>query len=660
MAQNLNGFENNLRSMNSCIDSVLDAGCQSLEFSFGLLLIFTSKYISVMGRGGTDIVSLPSHIPRWSADDNTVPVNTDNASDAFVQWALRYFGSACFVRGQLYDVENSQLAMFYFNPTQINYCKGQYDGLSLLDRWLSNLIQKAESLERTNNHQALYEKLQNVANIGTWEVDVVNQVLSWSSQTRIIHEVSKKYEPQLDTAIRFYKKGYDRDEITRLFNRALLTGEPWNSTLRLITAKGNEVWVQNHGMVEMVDGQCLRIFGTFQNVDKAVRLRLEVEARREEAVAALKERDLLLSRISHELKTPLNGIMGMLHAIKQEGRKEVREKNTEFALRSAERLAQLISGVLMYTEISSEKFSLHSSEICIDSMVRSVIDEYTPHSTSKGLHLSVDLSIDDGRFIVGDAARIRQIISNLVSNAITFTARGEVSIQVLVRKLESRLHLLISVHDTGEGMSMETQDSIFKPLLHADKLSQVKDSKNGLGLSIVKQLIDKMGGEITYRSQPSLGTCFDIIIPVEHSDDTNGALPEELLTIPLSILVVDDNDINRMVLISMLEAYNVTADEAENGEIAINMARQKNYDIIFMDCAMPVLDGISATKIIIEEQLLGQHGHVIAVTANTDDDDKKACKDAGMVGFMSKPIEKKDVFLAVKSMLIRYANLRRR
>ena len=656
MAQNLNGFENNLRSMHSCINSVLDAGCQSLEFSCGLLFLMTKKYVSVLGQGGSQRISLPAHIPSWSVHNHTVPDSTHHASDEFLQWALQYFGSAFFIRGKLYETENGQVAMFYFKRDPVDSYTIKYDALTLLDSWLSNLIQQAKSFDSTKNHEALYEKLQNVANIGTWEVDVVNQVLSWSSQTRIIHEVSQDYTPQLNTAIQFYKEGYDRNEINRLVNRAVLTGEPWTATLRLITAKGNEVWVQNHGMVEMVNGECLRIFGTFQNVDKAVRLRLEVEARREEAVTALKERDLLLSRMSHELKTPLNGIMGMLQAIKQEDRKDIREKKTEFALRSADRLGQLINDVLTYTEISSEKFSLAASEFSIEDMIRSLMDEYMPQSKLKGLSLRADLSLDDGRIVVGDAARIRQIISNVIKNAITFTARGEVSVHAVVRQRQSVTHLLISVHDTGEGMSQVTQDSIFKPLLHGDKLSQVQDSKSGLGLSIAKQLIDKMGGEITFRSQPSCGTCFDIIIPLGHSLDNDETLPKHLLDEPLSILVVDDNEINRMVLISMLDAHHIMADEAQNGEIALQKARQKTYDIIFMDCAMPVLDGISATKIIIKENLLSQHGQVVAVTANTDDADRKACKDAGMVVFLSKPIEKSDVFSVVKSTLMKKAN----
>ena len=175
-------------------------------------------------------------------------------------------------------------------------------------------------------------------------------------------------------------------------------------------------------------------------------------------------------------------------------------------------------------------------------------------------------------------------------------------------------------------------------------------------MSIVNQLVGKMDGELEVRSSAGKGSCFDIAIPVEMAvldkeKQSDVVLSSDLLSVPLNVLVVDDNDINRFVLASMLEKFNYLPDEAENGEVAVQMARAKKYDIIFMDCAMPVLDGVSATKIIVQENLLPKHGRIVAVTANTTPEDKTNCSKAGMADFLAKPVVQNDVTLQVRHAL---------
>jgi CheY-like chemotaxis protein len=276
----------------------------------------------------------------------------------------------------------------------------------------------------------------------------------------------------------------------------------------------------------------------------------------------------------------------------------------------------------------------------------------------KSLRLYAALSLPKNTYINGDANRIGQIISKLLHNAIKFTSRGHISIQLTLREALTEPNLLISIEDTGEGMDEATKTSLFTPFIQGQKQSAIKGSGTGLGLSIVKQLVDKMDGEIDIRSEINVGTAFDVVIPVTLTDakqgllDHDDALSSSLLSIPLSILVVDDNDINRIVLASMLEKYNFIADEAEDGQVAIQKAREKDYDLIFMDCAMPVLDGVSATKIILEEGLIRSQGSIVAVTANTSEEDREACKEAGMSAFLCKPVDQRNVTLELKKVLL--------
>lgn len=519
-----------------------------------------------------------------------------------------------------------------------------------------------EGITKDCSHNTLYEKLQSVANIGTWAVDLENSEISWSSQTKAIHEVPSNFVPSLETAISFYKEGYDRNEITRIVSHAIKTGEPWNATLQLVTAKGNSVWIETHGMVEMRNGKCVRLFGTFQNVDNSVKLRLELEHEKREAQRASRQRGMLLSRISHELKTPLNGITGMLQAIKFEARDGIRQKKADLALHSADRLLSLINDVLDYTAIINGELTLKYSDFCIRSLVEDIVDAHKSTCKDKGIRLFAALSFDDLTYIHGDAARISQVITHLLSNAVKFTDTGFVSIHVSLKQRSGNHVLLVSVEDSGVGMGESELTNMFRPFEN-DRLNASEDlNGNGLGLSIINQLVERMNGELDVRSTPGKGSCFDVTLPVEVADaeveqDNAVSISSDLLGLPLNILVVDDNDINRLVLGSMLEKYGYVPDEAENGEVAVQRAREKQYDLVFMDYAMPLLDGVGATHVILQEQLLGRNGAIIAVTANTSEDDKAICLNAGMLDFLAKPITGKDVAQQLKNMLLKKSTI---
>ncbi|MDO6567460.1 response regulator [Alteromonas sp. 1_MG-2023] len=642
-------------------EKVLKAGCEILSMQQGVLLHVTSEHIDVIAKSNTALPPQTVLLAPIPADLALLPHTHSSCCLDVKRWAKDNLGADEFIIGRVHKVGTYHVVLILINSLVKNEFRFDGGKLFLLDNWLESVLQKERGADDNSlKHAELFGKLQTVANIGVWEVDMVDDELFWSSQTRVIHEVSQNYVPTLASAIEFYKEGSDREEIARLVNHAIETGEPWTATLQLVTAKGNAVWVENHGMVEMFNGHCVRLFGTFQDVDKSVKLRLELEARRKEAEAAYKERSHLLSRISHELRTPLNGITGMLQAIKSEQRVNIRERKTDLALKSADRLLLLIDDVLDYTEISSGELELKHKPFCVRAMAEALIDLFKPLCKEKGIRLYSVLSFPDNTYINGDAKRIEQIIAKLLNNAVKFTSKGFISIQVTLREAYNVPNLLISIEDTGEGIDEVTKSGLFKPFVQGQTQTQTlnKESGTGLGLSIVKQLVDKMGGEVDIRSQVNVGTTFDIVLPVTITDgkkdllEHEDALPSKLLSIPLSILVVDDNEINRLVLTSMLEKYNLVADEAEDGQVAIEKAREKDYDLIFMDCAMPVLDGVSATKAILKEGLLTNQGSIVAVTANTSEEDRKACIEAGMAAFLCKPLDQRHITAELKKALM--------
>lgn len=643
--------------LKSSLTQLLQRGCDTLGIFQALLLHLEEDTVNILVKASSayppSFKSIPS-FTNCSTVDNCFPVSNAKCSLAFKQWFTTYFSAEKYIRGKVHKLDGGYVCLVF-----INACPDQssnLDKVALLDEWLSVTLDKFHIEKAESTQNTLYEKLQNVASIGTWEVDLTTNELTWSSQTRLIHEVDDSYTPTLDTAIAFYKEGFDRNEISRIVSHTIETGEPWNATLELISAKGNSVWIETHGMAEMKHGKCIRLFGTCQNVNKSVQLRLELDERRKEAEAASKERGMLLSRISHELKTPLNGITGMLQAIKFETKDNVRIRKADIALHSADRLLSLINDVLDYTSIINGEFSLKHSDFCVRSLCEDIVDVFKTKCAEKGVRLYAVLSFDEKTYVHGDAARLSQVITNLLSNAVKFTAKGYISVQVTLKHQGEVPILLASVEDTGVGMSDDILSRIFRPFQNDTNSSSEELNGNGLGLSIVNQLIERMGGELEVRSTLGKGTCFDVAIPIEMAsvdEAVNGdvELSSELLSVPLNILVVDDNDINRLVLGSMLEKFNYIPDEAENGEVAVQMARAKKYDIIFMDCAMPVLDGVSATKIIMQENLMPKNGRIIAVTANTTAEDKASCSEAGMQDFLAKPVVQNDVITQLKLAL---------
>ena len=606
-----------------------------------------------------------SIIPSFAGDfspnsrfplDSNFPPSSLEATIAFKQWVKTYFDANTFIRGKAHLLDDKCIFIVAINVDPKR--KDDADKLSLLDEWLSTELSKFE-IEKTENKQnTLYEKLQSVANIGTWEVEFATNTLTWSSQTRKIHEVDSDFEPSLDSAIEFYKAGFDRDEISRIVAHTAETGEPWSSTLRLVTAKGNTVWIETHGMAEMQNGECLRLFGTCQNVNKAVELRLALDEKRKEAEAVAAEKGALLARVSHELKTPLNGIVGMLEAIKYEQHDGRREKKADFALRSAGRLGSLINDVVDYTAIINQDFTLEATPFCVKELLNEVVGILEMRCQERGISFNTSLEFGANTYIDGDAARIAQVVKNVASFIIKRTELDGLTIHVALLHKKDNAVFHASIEGLGAAMSEPAMRELFKPLMNTSQESSESRNDNGLALSTAKQLVTKMDGELTVSSVEQRGTCFDIVMPVQVVKSTQDifdvdvVFSSDLLRTHINVLIVDDNDINRLVLSSMFENFCFTADSAENGQIALEMARSKQYDLILMDLAMPVLDGYGATSKILAEKLLSEVGRIVAVTAHTAPDDKKACFEAGMVGFLSKPVVKNDVLSHVKQTLI--------
>jgi signal transduction histidine kinase/CheY-like chemotaxis protein len=517
-----------------------------------------------------------------------------------------------------------------------------YDYVELFAQWLgSGFAQKIATQQLIENNNTLL-KLENVANIGTWEVNLIDNSMSWSQQTRFIHQVSRSYTPTLEAAITFFRQGESRQKITEAVELAIKNNDKWHLELELITAKKQHLWVSTFGEAQFIEGKCVRLFGTLQDITESVTLRNELTEKKAQAERLLEDRSMLLAKISHELRTPLNGITGMLTSLLDEHREEKRIEKLNIGLRSADILLSIINEVLDFSKINHGELKLEPTHFLLKTIFVDVVSLYTPLFKEKKVCFETYINIPDNYWAYSDNTRLSQIISNLLSNALKFTDQGVVKFTTNVTIVESKIALNIDVADTGSGMTELFLGSLFSPFTQEVNAKRSKGG-TGLGLAIVKELIDYMQGTVTVTSALNKGTTFSVNIPlevgkaqVEHDPHSNFDIDD----IALSVLVVDDNQINRLVIESYLEKLNIKAEFAFDGRDAVFKCRQKHYNLIFMDCVMPELDGLEATAILRNQNICcHKDTFIVALTANTSSADKQACHEAGMDMFISKPFK---------------------
>jgi signal transduction histidine kinase/CheY-like chemotaxis protein len=531
-----------------------------------------------------------------------------------------------------------------------------HDYIELFAQWLGSELARAEFKEKLIKRSNTLNKLESIASIGTWEADLVQNSIYWSKQTKRIHEVEDSFRPHFEQAIEFYKEGKSRDSITNAIEAAISSGTKFHLELEIITAKNNFIWVSTFGEAEFDDDKCVRLFGTFQDITESMQLRQELTKQKSDAERMLEDRSMLLAKISHELRTPLNGITGMLTTLIDEHNEERRAEKINIALRSADILLNTINEVLDFSKINHGELKLEPNNFLLKTIFTDLTSLYSPLFKDTPVVLEINNQIPDNCWAYCDNSRLSQIASNLLSNALKFTDRGVVKLAISTVENKSNLTLNITVSDTGIGMSDPFLKSLFSPF------TQEVDAKNnkggtGLGLAIVNELVEYMQGTIHVQSQQNKGSQFSVSLPIAYGKEEVIIATQNEININgsnLNVLVVDDNHINRMVLDASLEKLHINADFAVDGQDAILKCKQQQYDLIFMDCIMPILDGFSATKQLREQKICTKaHTYIVVLTANTSSQDKLASIEAGMDMFIAKPFKLPSIEKAVMSAQIR-------
>ena len=389
------------------------------------------------------------------------------------------------------------------------------------------------------------------------------------------------------------------------------------------------------------NGNLLGAIGIHLDITDQKQLEIDLENEKTKAQEASKAKEFFLANMSHEIRTPLNAIIGFLRELEKQGLSGLQKTYIENSSIASKHLLAILDNILDLSKIEAGEMSLEVEDFLIEDTVNNVLKVLNLKAEQKEIRLTSFISDKVNKVFKGDSLRLEQILFNLIGNALKFTQKGKIEVKCEVLS-DSHIsqEIQISVADTGIGMEQKFAESIFSKFSQEDKSITRKYGGTGLGMAITKELVLLMGGEIKIESEKNIGTTIHIRINLIKGNTENAKKLQTEVGFKLkglSILLVEDNEMNRMVVQNTLHYFNCKVTEAENGLEAVKILKTQNFDLILMDIQMPEMDGIEATKVIRKELKLSTP--IIALTANAFKTEIEKCKQAGMNDYVTKPFE---------------------
>lgn len=379
------------------------------------------------------------------------------------------------------------------------------------------------------------------------------------------------------------------------------------------------------------------------------------EQLREEAAksdAANRSKSLFLANMSHEIRTPLNGVLGTSELLAMQELDPDTHRLIGVVRSSGETLLRVINDILDFSKIEAGKLEIERVSTNLTDLVHDVVVLYRAQAEARGISITAIVPDKTPPTVLADPIRIKQILANLITNAIKFTSVGGVYVSLEINDAsKDRIAAALTVKDTGIGIAPDRQAVIFDHFTQVDESTHRRFGGTGLGLAICKRLVELMGGEISLSSQPGVGSVFEVRLDFQKAEATDLAVPPlEVAGFPpgVRILLAEDNEVNAMVASAMLYSLGCTVTVVGDGVSAIAAVASNQFDAVLMDIHMPVCDGLEATRAIRQIPEVANI-KIIALTASALSEDRKACLDAGIDGFLSKPFTRDSLAAALSS-----------
>lgn len=492
------------------------------------------------------------------------------------------------------------------------------------------------------------------AQLGIWEFDTLNQTLHWDAQMWLTFYESAP-QANLSSFDLFEKRVHpeDKEFVISEFMHALQDKRVMNFTFRILTPSQVLRHIHVRSILEYDEkGNVIKVVGTNQDITEQKNKEEALIEAKEKAEAATRIKGDFLASMSHEIRTPLNGVMGMLGLLKNTPLTQLQKQRVEVANSSAQSLLALINDILDFSKIEANKIKIEAIDFDLHKLLAEIVDSLAQLAENKNIELILDAVKVETSRIKGDPGRIRQLLTNLLANAIKFTHDGHVILSAsLTSYSQDNWQLNFSVEDTGIGIAEDKQSNLFDAFSQVDASTTREYGGTGLGLAIVKRLCIAMDGGINVSSQSQRGSRFYGRIVVGKSDQSEIVAPDFDVS-RLNILIVDDNSVNLSILGDQLTHWGIKVSMARSGQQALSLCEKRVsnglpiFDIGILDMQMPNMDGAELGKYLKQDPRFHPM-HLVMMTSMLMDNDSQFMADIGFCAYFSKPVTTSDLFLAL-------------
>lgn len=494
------------------------------------------------------------------------------------------------------------------------------------------------------------KELQSIAKLGTWEMDVKTKNIIWSeTMFQLFDRTQKEGAPSFTEFLNTVVEE-DRMKLIVAIDQSINENKGYEVKVRHEIKEGEIIHVIARGLPMVVDGYVKKLYGTVLDISKQKIAEQELLLSKLEAEKLARIKQQFLANMSHEIRTPLNAIIGFTEMMKENSTFSASDRsNIDAIFQAGNHLLGVVNDILDFTKIEEGGICLELSSMAFKDHLKSIYGQYKILADKKNLNFSLEIDGGVPDYVLGDSLRLQQILNNLISNALKFTSKGTVEVKVKKEREEGKKVMLkILVKDTGLGISANRIDSIFESFTQVSVDTARKFGGTGLGLTIVKHLVDLHGGQIEVRSKIRKGTSFVISLPYEVSEaneEENTIIIDEadIDISGLKVLLVEDNKMNQILAKKVITRWGVDLDIADDGLAGLANVKEGNYDAILMDLAMPKMDGYTCISCIRELEGDKANVPIMAMTAHAFESEIQKCKDLGFNDYISKPFRKSDL-----------------